>query len=149
MPAALVLVDVRRRLELSCDVSRSTGNEPGSVVGPDDGSVIGRHAQTLDAVEHVLGRIVFGDYVRTAKVTTDVEAYRERRERSLVPMAHRSAERALAKGTGVAISPTGARDRRIIRLALRAGGGATTRREAEGKLRRVRIVPQYPGHSRP
>jgi spoIIIJ-associated protein len=52
------------------------------------------------------------------------------------------AVRAKQLGKTLTIGPMSARERRSIHLAVKEEGGATTRSEGEGLLRRILIVPQ-------
>jgi spoIIIJ-associated protein len=111
--------------------------------GADSGIVIGRRGQTLDALEHLVGRIVAHDEADPGiRIALDVEGYRQRRQDSLEDLARRLAGKARATGRPVTLSPMSPRDRRIVHLTLDPEPGVTTTSEGEGLYRRVVIVPR-------
>lgn len=113
-----------------------------SVVTDDSGAIIGRRGQTLDALEHIVNRIVLRDENSAfGRVTVDVEGYRERRQESLEELGKRLAKKARETGQIVTLNPLSPRDRRIVHLALEGERGVTTRSEGEGVFRRLLIVP--------
>jgi spoIIIJ-associated protein len=108
------------------------------------GIVIGRHGQTLDAIEYLVGRIASHAAGNPVRITLDVEGYRERRQESLEQSARRAADKARATGRPVTLSPMSPRDRRIVHVALSDEHGVTTRSQGEGGFRRVVVVPTRP-----
>ena len=107
-----------------------------------EGLLIGRRGQTLDALEHVVNRMVVG-YNQTAevRVALDVGGYRERRRESLVDLAGRLRERALSEKRRVQVSPMSARDRRIFQAALADDERIATRVLGSGFYRRLLVIP--------
>jgi spoIIIJ-associated protein len=119
-----------------------------SLSASDSGMIIGRRGQTLDAMEHLVSRIVFrDDGERGLRIALDVEGYRKRREESLRQLAHRLAGKAKETGAVVTLNPMSPRDRRIVHLALQADPDVTTVSQGEGSFRRLLITPQ--GRRRP
>jgi spoIIIJ-associated protein len=107
-----------------------------------EGLLIGRRGQTLDALEHVVNRMVVGhNQTADVRVAIDVGGYRERRRESLVELAERLRERAVAEGRRVQVSPMSARDRRIFQQALAEDGTVETRVLGSGFYRRLLVVP--------
>ncbi len=104
--------------------------------------IIGRRGQTLDALEHIVNRIVFRDDTEPGlRVSLDVEGYRERRQKSLEELAERLAAKARETGRFVTLNPMSPRDRRIVHLALQSDPSVSTRSEGEGHYRKLVIVP--------
>ena len=66
-----------------------------SCVGPDLGLLIGRHGQTIDAVQYLANAVMRRRTDDRKEVVIDAAGYRERRRVSLEALAVRSAERAL------------------------------------------------------
>src|SRR5262249_446676 len=66
--------------------------------GDGAGIVIGRHGQTLDALEYLMSRIASHAAGHPVRIALDVENYRERRQESLEQTARRAAEKARAAG---------------------------------------------------
>jgi spoIIIJ-associated protein len=107
-----------------------------------EGLLIGRRGQTLDALEHVVNRMVVGyNQAAEVRVALDVGGYRERRRESLVDLAGRLRERALSEKRRVQVSPMSARDRRIFQAALADDEGISTRVLGSGFYRRLLVIP--------
>ena len=114
-----------------------------SLSAADGGMIIGRRGQTLDALEHLVSRIVFrDDGERGLRIALDVEGYRQRREESLRELAQRLATKAKETGAVVTLNPMSPRDRRIVHLALQADPDVSTVSQGEGNFRRLLITPQ-------
>jgi spoIIIJ-associated protein len=141
-----ILAEILRRMGTDCTVEPRPDAEPGTVVlavrGNDSGLVIGRHGQTLDALEYLLNRIAARNEEGAPRVVIDVERYRERRREALEQMALRLAAKARQTGRVVALDPMSPRDRRIVHLALQGDPAVTTRSQGEGHFRRLLIIPQ-------
>jgi spoIIIJ-associated protein len=113
-----------------------------SLSGSDSGMIIGRRGQTLDALEHLVNRVVFRDDTEPGgRVSLDVEGYRQRRQESLEQLALRLAAKARETGRFVTLNPMSPRDRRIVHLTLQSDPSVSTRSEGEGQYRRLVIVP--------
>jgi spoIIIJ-associated protein len=113
-----------------------------NIKGDGSGLLIGRHGQTLDALEYVVNRILARKLRDAAMpVSIDTESYRVRRRRQLHRMALAKGEQAKREHLAVALEPMPPRDRRIIHLALKDDPLITTRSSGEGFLRSVEIMP--------
>jgi spoIIIJ-associated protein len=117
------------------------------VPGGSTGIVIGRHGQTLDAIEYLLNRIASQGRMTSTRIALDVEGYRERRQESVEQMARRAAEKARDSGRPVTMAPMSPRDRRTVHVTLADERDVTTRSQGEGSFRRVVIVPTKSGRS--
>jgi len=111
--------------------------------GPDTGLIIGKKGQTLDAIQHLVNKIVsHGKGEGEGKpIHLDSEGYRARRAEALIELANRLAEKARKTGRPVAADPMSAADRRIIHVTLAEAEGVTTRSEGEGVHRHLIVVP--------
>jgi spoIIIJ-associated protein len=70
-----------------------------TVTGRELGLVIGKHGQTIDAIQYLVNAIAWREHGEERKpVVVDAAGYRERREATLGTLALRSAERAKASG---------------------------------------------------
>lgn len=110
----------------------------------DSGLVIGRHGQTLDAIEYLLNRIASHGDRSSERVSIDVEGYRERRQESVEIAARQAAAKARQTGRPVTLPPMSPRDRRTVHLALSEERGVTTQSQGEGSFRRVIVAPARP-----
>ncbi len=111
------------------------------VKGDGSGILIGRHGQTLDALEYLLNRIIARRIKDAIPIMLDTESYRARRRQQLHRMALSMGERAKREHSAVKLDPMPPRDRRIVHLALKDDPMITTRSAGEGFLRAVEIVP--------
>jgi spoIIIJ-associated protein len=113
-----------------------------SCSGRDLGVLIGRHGQTIDAIQYLANAIMHRVYADDAKeVVVDAEGYRERRRASLESLAVRGAKRALAEGEPVELEPMTAIERKVIHLRLKDFAGVETASEGTEPNRFVVIVP--------
>jgi len=142
--AAEVVEQLTRHMGLDVTVTahgQETGHVSVEVAGKDVSAVIGRHGQTLDAIE-LLSALVLGNrYGQRVFLTVDAEGYREKRARTLRGIARKAADRAVRERKPVFLEPMSARERRIVHLALRDDGRVTTSSVGEGDDRRVVVHP--------
>ena len=106
--------------------------------------LIGKHGQTLDAIERLLNCIVNKASLAKRRIFVDTEGYRERREERLIEMAHQVAEQVKYTNREMVLAPMSARDRRIIHVALKEDDVVSTYSQGEGDMRRVVITTQEP-----
>lgn len=106
--------------------------------------LIGKHGQTLDAMERLLNCIVNKASLVKKRVFVNTEGYRERREERLIEMAHQVAEKVRYTDREVVLAPMSARDRRIIHVALKGDEVVSTYSQGEGEMRRVVVTTQHP-----
>jgi spoIIIJ-associated protein len=109
--------------------------------GDGSGVLIGRHGQTLDALEYIVNRILARRIKDAAPISLETESYRERRRQQLHRMALSMGERAKREHAAVRLDPMPPRDRRAVHLALKDDPMITTRSAGEGFMRSIEIVP--------
>ena len=112
------------------------------IMGRDLGVLIGRQAETLQAMQYLMRLMLSKSLARWEPVVVDVESYRARRRRSLRRLAEHMADRAVSSRRRVILEAMPAQERRIIHLALHNHPGVTTNSIGEGDHRKVTIVPQ-------
>ena len=111
------------------------------IEGPELGVLIGRHGQTLEAIQFLVGVINARRQLVDYRVVIDVEGYRERREKQLRDLARRSAQRAQREGRKIVLSPMPPGDRRVIHMALSTNTSVKTYSEGEEPDRCVVVSP--------
>ncbi len=111
------------------------------IVGRDAALVIGKKAQTLNALQYLLGVILSRREGGKVRVVLDAEGYRERRARFLRRQALRIARQVRSTGQEAVLEALSAAERRIIHLALANEPGVYTYSEGEEPNRRVVISP--------
>lgn len=111
--------------------------------GEDLGLLIGRHGQTLEALQYITNAVVNRqtDYRDRRSVVIDVQGYRRRRSESLSRLAQRMAEKAVRTGRKVVLEPMNAQDRRTVHVALQVNPRVVTSSEGEEPFRKVVISP--------
>lgn len=107
--------------------------------GGDLGLLIGKHGQTIDALQYVANAATFRSGVRKS-VTVDAAGYRERRRATLEAIALRAAERA-ACGERVALEPMTAVERKVVHERLKDVEGVQTASEGAEPNRHVVVLP--------
>ncbi len=100
-----------------------------AIVGDDLGLVIGRHGQTIDAIQY-LTNAVMHRHGEEVEVVIDAQGYRERRERMLHDVAVNAAVEARSTGNPVALEPMTSVERKIVHLRLKEFEGVGT--ESDG-----------------
>ena len=142
--ASSVLKQILELMGEKTEVER-IGTDPESieleVKGDGSGILIGRHGQTLDALEYLVNRVVARRIKDGMPIVLDTESYRARRRQQLERMALSMGERAKREHEPVKLDPMPPRDRRIIHLALKDDPLVSTRSSGEGFLRSVEIMP--------
>jgi spoIIIJ-associated protein len=108
--------------------------------GRDLGLLIGRHGQTIDAVQYLVNAILIRRLPGTPAIV-DAAGYRARREASLSALAQRAADDALRRGDRVALEPMTAVERKIVHLELKDAEGVETTSEGTEPNRFVVVFP--------
>lgn len=112
------------------------------VRGKDLSGLIGRHAETLNAFQHVASLMVGKAADQWVQLVVDVEGYRHRREKQLRQMAQRMADQAAKTGRRQVLEPMTAAERRIVHMELRGHPAVTTESIGEEPNRKITIIPK-------
>jgi spoIIIJ-associated protein len=106
--------------------------------------IIGRKGQVVDALQHLVGKVVFRERSgeRGKPFVVDAGGYRDKHVAKLQALAQRMAEKAQKTGTIVELSPMSPHDRRIVHMAIADIPGLSSRSEGEGEDRHILIVPE-------
>jgi spoIIIJ-associated protein len=131
----------RLGLDVEVEVEESGGVLTGRLNGEDVGLFIGRHGQTIDAVQHLAQRIVFPEGPAAVRVVIDANGYRERRTEALRAEADEAAEEALRSGEAVELDPLPPFERRIVHEYLRERGDVETHSEGDEPERYLVVSP--------
>jgi spoIIIJ-associated protein len=127
---------------ISCrvDVEEREDVVVATCTGRDLGLLIGRHGQTIDAVQYLVNAVLIRRMPGIPAIV-DAAGYRARREASLSALAHRAADDALRRGERVALEPMTAVERKIVHLELKEADGVETTSEGTEPNRFVVIFP--------
>lgn len=110
--------------------------------GDDLSILIGRRAETLNALQYIAALIISKEIGRSLALIVDVEGYRQRREQQLRQLARRMADQAINSGRRQALEPMTASERRIIHIELRGNPEVETESVGEEPRRKVTIIPK-------
>ena len=127
---------------IQCRVDVHEGDE--SIVatcsGRDLGLLIGRHGQTIDAVQYLVNAVLVRKLPGMPAIV-DAAGYRARREAALSALARRAADEALRGGDRVELEPMTAVERKIVHLELQDADGIETTSEGTEPNRFVVVFP--------
>ncbi len=130
------------RVDCRVDVHEDAGAVTGTLRGDDLGLLIGRHGQTIDAIQYLANALAYRAFGDDRKeVVVDAAGYRERRREMLEALAMRSAQRAVSTGEPVELEPMSSIERRIVHLHLQDEPGVSTRSEGDEPYRYVVVDP--------
>lgn len=136
----LIVSEIGVHAQLTIDEDEETLTAAFS--GRDLGLLIGKHGQTIDAIQYLANAIVYRGQTEDRKaIVVDAAGYRERRKASLDALAVRSAERAASTGQRVELEPMTAVERKVVHLRLKDYPGVTTSSEGTEPNRFVVIAP--------
>jgi len=128
-------------LDAEVEIEEGDGVLTGRLEGENVGLFIGRHGQTIDAVQHLAQRIVFPEGPSSVRVVIDANGYRERRSEALRAEADDAADEALETGKPVELSPLPPFERRIVHEYLRERGDVQTHSEGNEPERFLVVSP--------
>jgi spoIIIJ-associated protein len=134
----LAAIGVQARIE----IVETDETVTATIIGRELGLAIGKHGQTIDAIQYLANAVVWrGRGDERKAVVVDAAGYRARREATLDALAKRSAERAISSGRSVELDPMTAVERKVVHLALKETDGVVTRSEGTEPNRFVVIDP--------
>jgi len=140
-----LLEHVSDALALEADVVvEEEGREiHGTLEGDDLGLFIGRHGQTIDAVQHLAFKAATRDHPPSSgiRVVVDAAGYRERREVALQRQADEAAENAISSGRPVALDAMSATERKVVHEHLKDRAGVETYSEGTEPDRHLVVAP--------
>lgn len=122
------------------NVSEDAGTIRFDVTGEHVGILIGRHGETLNAIQFLMSLVINGKVENHRGVIFNVENYRERQADKLENLAQRMAEKCRRTHRRVTLSPMNAAERRIIHITVEKIKGVTSYSEGNEPHRRVVIV---------
>ncbi len=139
------LQDVFAAMKIEVQILRRE-DEDGTIyelVGERLGILIGKHGQTLDAIQYLANLSANKDHADGhARIILDIEGYRSRREETLMRLAGHLAEKACRIGQEVHLEPMNRHERKIIHTALQDNRKVSTYSAGEEPRRYVVIVPR-------
>ena len=132
-------------LRATVDIDETDDEIRATVNGEDLGLLIGKHGQTIDALQHLAWRAAFHGQEERKQVVVDAAGYRERREAALRRAADRAVADALSFGRPVELEPMRAPERKVVHQYLSEHGDVETHSEGDEPERRLVVTPLRPG----
>src|SRR5471032_58625 len=144
-PARELLEEILTRMGLQnveiVYIARSEG-EYFEVRGPDLANLIGRHGNTLEAVNLIFNNIInAGNRNNRKYYTIDAECYRARRADQLKTLALATLERVVRENKPVKLEPMLPSERKIVHMALSDSPFVRTESEGVEPERRLVVFP--------
>ncbi len=111
------------------------------ILGNDLGMLIGRRGDHLSQLQYLVNLLSSKHLEEWTRVIVDVEAYRTRREESLMALAERVARQVSRSGRSIQLEPMPANERRVVHMVLRQNPEVLTESSGEGIERRITVLP--------
>ena len=141
-----LLEQVARALGLAAEVDVDTSGSEirGTLRGEDLGLFIGRHGQTIDAVQHLAFKVATRDTPPSSgvRVVIDAAGYRARREQTLHRQADEAAAGAVRGGRPVALDAMSASERKVVHEYLKDRDDVETYSEGTEPDRHLVVAPR-------
>jgi spoIIIJ-associated protein len=128
-------------LRASVDIDEDDEEIRATVNGEELGLLIGRHGQTIDALQHIVSRAAYPEPGDRKRVVVDAAGYRARRETALHRSADRAVSDALSFGRPVELEPMSAFERRTVHTYLKDNPEVDTHSEGDEPDRRLVVTP--------
>ncbi len=138
-----LLEHVNEALELDAEVEIVDDGERirGVLHGEDMGLFIGRHGQTIDAIQHLAFKVAARGESPAPKVEVDAAGYRDRRRQALERQADQAAADAVRSSRPVALDAMSATERKVVHEYLKDRGDVETYSEGTEPDRHLVVAP--------
>ena len=138
-----LLEHVNDALELDAEVEVVEEDDRirGVLHGDDMGLFIGRHGQTIDAVQHLAFKVAAHGQSPAPKVEVDAAGYRDRRRQALERQADQAAADAVRSARPVALDAMSATERKVVHEYLKDRGDVETYSEGTEPDRHLVVAP--------
>lgn len=124
------------------NTSLMTGRILVDIKTADSSLIIGKNAQTLEALESIANLILHRDADTRVKAILDVEGYRKLQEEKFQSIARKAADEVKLTGKAYRFEPMTPHERRIVHMALKNDTDIETLSVGEGSQRKVMIKPK-------
>ena len=128
-------------LDAEVEVIEEPDRIRGVLHGDDMGLFIGRHGQTIDAVQHLAFKVAAHGQSPAPRVEVDAAGYRERRRLALERQADQAAADAVRSSRPVALDAMSATERKVVHEYLKDRGDVETYSEGTEPDRHLVVAP--------
>lgn len=126
------------KLDVQLQYKETENGHVYSLQGEKLGILIGKHGQTLDALQYLANLAANNGLTENkVRVILDVENYRERREETLRNLARRIGDKVRRTGERIMLEPMNRHERKIVHLALQDNTAVKTFSSGEEPFRKV------------
>jgi len=144
--ASEFLLGVLERMGISADIDIKDDVDKTilKIQTKDTELVIGRRGVVMDALQHLVNKVVYRDRgtgERSKPLVVDAGGFRDKQVERLRSLAQRMGEKALQTKQIVELQPMTPHDRRIVHMAIAEIPGLSSRSEGEGEDRHILVVP--------
>jgi spoIIIJ-associated protein len=116
-----------------------------SMETPDEEALLGEDGEVLESLQHLVKLAIAKKYKENLKLLLDVNGYRERRQKTIVVMAKKLADKVRKEGRPTKTKPLNPYERRIIHTLFKDSDHITTHSEGDGHTKKVVISPAGSG----
>jgi spoIIIJ-associated protein len=136
-------------LRASVDIEEDEDELRASLSGTELALFIGKHGQTIDAIQLLCAQAAYRGRQGRKRVVVDAGGYRERRAAALRRQADRGVSDALRYGRAVELDAMSASERRVVHVYLQERPEVETHSEGDEPYRRIVISPVSRGSGGP
>jgi len=129
----------KMNIEATFDIEENDEKLKVNIKSNSSSIIIGRHGETLDALQFITSIVVNRNNPIYKKIILDTENYRSKREDTLINLAHRLAKKAIEGKKSVSLEPMNPYERRIIHATLQENDKIETYSVGEEPYRKVVI----------
>lgn len=122
------------------EVSDKDGNVYIELTSEDTGFLIGKYGRMLDSLQFLVNLIVHTNCKDKKRIMLDVDGYRDRREKSLIELADKTAERVSKTGNSALLNYMNPYERRIVHMHLEEDDRVKTQSDGNGVYKRLRVI---------
>lgn len=113
-----------------------------AIVGSDLQPLVGRHGETLDALQELTRLAVQQKTGERSRLMLDISGYRQARRAELSTLAEKAARQVLDSGDAVRMAPMNPFERKVVHDVVAAIGGVRSESEGEEPQRRVVVLAE-------
>lgn len=121
------------------EVVESDGAIKVKIETAEPGILIGRHGRNLEAIQILLGQIIYKKLGTWTRIIVSVGDYRDRREKQLQELALNIAQKVIETKEPMFLSDLSPGERRIVHVALSEHPQVVSQSEGEGRRRQLII----------
>jgi len=129
------------RMGLSCRIATTIRDDSVhlNIIGAEQGLIIGHRGQNLDALQHLVNRMVNKNSEEMVPVTVDSDGYRDRRYQQLELMVHAISSEVTASNKPIITDPLTPSERRLFHIAASRIKGIRTSSFGDGFFQPIRV----------